>query len=804
MSIINLTALFILSIYSVSSDSNVMVIDPFEYAQNSDAQEIWKPQAGSLPVEITSDSIRKNVMLMPCDFSRETDRCYWDRNVNLDLTKYGRFSIWIYAENPGAIRSGTIYFQSGNGWFSGHIDIGKKEWQKLSIRKSDFRSENSPTGWDSISTIRLSFWKANDADTVVAVDDFEAAADEIAIVFNDLAIRENPGQADTVQNSTDSMSRILDKTGLEFGVINDRDIESGVLSGCKLAIFPYNPNISQKEIESIRQFVNDGGKLMYFYMLPDEIAELLGLEKSGWMREEYSGQFDSISMDAKEVDGLPESIAQGSWNTTTVKPKTSETRVIGKWVDSQGKVSERPAITINKNGMFMGHVLLSGDPENKKQMLLALFGEMLPEMRQKLSKIIIQNTGKMGGLENLEAVNNLIKSNLQSATKDREKQVLNHLDKSSKLLTMAEKASKKNKFGKVLKISNDAATELQEAFLLSFPSREGEFRALWCHSAFGIPGYNWDKAIEHIKNNGFNVIVPNMLWGGLAYYPSDVLPVAKEVADKGDQILQCLEACRKYGVQIHVWKVNWNLSNAPSEFIEQLRKDLRLQVDKQGNEVKWLCPSNPDNYKLELDSMLEIVKNYGVDGIHFDYIRYPNGDSCYCQGCRERYENSRSIKVEKWPEDVISGAYTEDFSNWRKDQITNLVKAVSKQAREINPQIKISAAVFSDYPSCIKSVGQDWKLWIESGYLDFVCPMDYTGSNERFQNLVTNQVDIVGKRIPLYPGIGASAPGLTPDQVAIQAKITRDLGADGFIIFNYDLSTAKSVLPALFKGVTSE
>ncbi|MGQ9610385.1 MAG: glycoside hydrolase family 10 protein, partial [bacterium] len=301
-----------------------------------------------------------------------------------------------------------------------------------------------------------------------------------------------------------------------------------------------------------------------------------------------------------------------------------------------------------------------------------------------------------------------------------------------------------------------------------------------------------------------NAIVPNMLWAGLAFYPSDIIPVAIEVQEKGDQIDQCLSACKKYGVQIHIWKVNWNLSTAPEEFVEKMRKEGKLQCDKNGNEIRWLCPSHEDNYQIELESMLEIVKKYKVDGIHFDYIRYPHGDSCYCNICKEKFEEWIGEKVEHWPQEVIDGKYKEKYIQYRCDQITRLVKAVNEKAKEINPDIKISAAVFSDYPRCRESVGQDWELWVKSGYLDFVCPMNYTADNNHFSNIVSNQIKIVKNQIPLYPGIGASAPGLTPDQVAIQAFIARNLGANGFIIFNYDLTVANDVLPALLKGISSE
>ena len=56
----------------------------------------------------------------------------------------------------------------------------------------------------------------------------------------------------------------------------------------------------------------------------------------------------------------------------------------------------------------------------------------------------------------------------------------------------------------------------------------------------------------------------------------------------------------------------------------------------------------------------------------------------------------------------------------------------------------ISAAVFKNFPRCRDEVGQDWRLWIDRGYLDFVCPMDYTGSDAEFESLVRGSRAIRG------------------------------------------------------------
>ncbi len=340
-------------------------------------------------------------------------------------------------------------------------------------------------------------------------------------------------------------------------------------------------------------------------------------------------------------------------------------------------------------------------------------------------------------------------------------------------------------------------------FLPNQGAKAGEFRAAWIHSAYGIEGWGWDKTVAALSSNGFNALLPNLVWAGLAHYPSKVLPVSPQVARQGDQVAECLKACRKYGLQIHVWKVNHNLLHAPPDFTARLRADGRLQKDKKGDEVTWLCPSHPDNFALERDSMLELVQNYDLDGIHFDYIRYPSGESCFCNGCRDRFQEAASVKMDHWPSDVLTGVFTNQFAEWRREQITRLVREVSLNAHRIKPGIKVSAAVFGNWESSRRSVGQDWRAWVEAGYLDFVCPMDYESDYGTFVKLVRNQVGWVNHKIPLYIGLGAHKVS-GPEQLVAQVQLSRELGAEGFVIFNLTEKVATEFLPCLRTESSSE
>jgi len=221
--------------------------------------------------------------------------------------------------------------------------------------------------------------------------------------------------------------------------------------------------------------------------------------------------------------------------------------------------------------------------------------------------------------------------------------------------------------------------------------------------------------------------------------------------------------------------------------------------------VDWLCPSNPLNYELEMNVMLEVIDNYDVDGIHYDFIRYPDEKSCYCDGCRERFQNDIGIVVANWPMDCYSGVHKDAYREWRREQITRLVRAMRTAVNQRKKNIKISAAVFSGYPSCRTTVAQDWVSWIENGYLDFVCPMDYTNSNSTFQSLVETQMNYVAGKVPLYPGVGVGSgqSSLTPDQVIVQLLIARRLNAKGFVLFSYSDYLSETILPILHKGFTA-
>ena len=340
-------------------------------------------------------------------------------------------------------------------------------------------------------------------------------------------------------------------------------------------------------------------------------------------------------------------------------------------------------------------------------------------------------------------------------------------------------------------------------------SRRGEMRGAWMGE-----GYNrdWPAIMKSLREDGFNALFPNFAVGDMAYYPSKVLPVAKGAAPGRDELAEAVKAAKQNGIELHFWRINWALWHVPQDIIAKLEAEGRLQRNAKGQlgrqdpqvTVDWLCPSNPENRKLEKEAMLEAVRRYDIAGIQFDYMRFPNGNYCFCDHCKAQFQQDTKIAVAHWPEDVQEGGpYVEQWQQWRRDLITSLAGEISEQCHKIKPGIFVSLAAWPDLNAARNEVGQDWTSWVKDGMLDFVCPMDYTESKDDLvNNQLAGQLDQVRGTIPFYPGLGAFLMK-SPQPLIEQIVATREAGADGFLAFAYLSGDLEKWLPELHAAVTA-
>ncbi len=639
---------------------------------------------------------------------------------------------------------------------------------------------------------------------VVGLNTTEAQQADIAILLPSTATGISEGDVNYARTVSKRFVRMLNSIGFAADELQETSaattprLQENASKPYRLLILPLNSKLSPHTVPILNGFVARGGKLFVTYNLANEVASLMNLKSKQWLKAETPGQFSSIQFDAPNILGIPKSVKQSSWNITVVESTSPKTRIIAYWYNATGQSTGYPAFFVSDVGVFFSHVFLPEDIQLKTQLLAALLGNLVPEFEHAIAKREIDMTTRIGHIANLDSLTKFVAFGEVSEAQQA-------LQSGKTLSTQSRNEYTQKNYHSAMLAARDSRVALSKAYYLSHHSNNTEGRALWNHSGLGAYPGDWERSAKELAAAGINMILPNMAWGGVAHYDSRVLPHSKKFAEYGDQIAQCVEAAHKHDLEVHVWKITWNLEGAPKEFVEKMQKEGRTQVSAEGNQINWLCPSHPENVKLELNSIKEIVRNYDVDGIHLDYIRYPGSHACYCTNCQKRFILATRQNVQDWPASVLprTGKHANAYIEWRAQQITRLVRLIHKRIRVIKPEVKISAAVFGGYPSCVTSIGQDWIAWAKAGFVDFVCPMNYTEDNKYFTDLLEKQLALMPKGVSIYPGIGATASNshLTPDAVIGQIHLARFLGASGWTIFDYSVNISNTILPAIQIGV---
>lgn len=343
------------------------------------------------------------------------------------------------------------------------------------------------------------------------------------------------------------------------------------------------------------------------------------------------------------------------------------------------------------------------------------------------------------------------------------------------------------------------------------PGKPGERRFMDCHTAWGgIHGTrDWDESIRRLAEGGITDVIVDFAWGATAYYDSKVLTVHPDVAVRGDPLVKCLAACRRRGVKLHAWRCCWtSRSDLSADVRTRFEKEGRFQRGPDGNILKsWLCPSHPENHRMHVEAMVELAKK-GVDGIHYDFIRYGVGPTggCFCDHCRAAFEKDLGRAVANWPQDVIGDpSLKKEWGEFRCRTISRGIEEISRRVRAECPGVEISSSGGGDGTNYRIPLARDWLRWAREGWIDFVSLMDYDHGLERFTETVVRQAAVKTGKCRVYPGLGPSCWPVEFDAVkdaermADQIEAVRRLGFGGFGVFEYD-ERADGYLPLLRKG----
>ena len=292
-----------------------------------------------------------------------------------------------------------------------------------------------------------------------------------------------------------------------------------------------------------------------------------------------------------------------------------------------------------------------------------------------------------------------------------------------------------------------------------------EFRALWVdayHEGIKSPK-QIDELVETAQAGSFNALVVQVRRRGDTYYPSSLDPWAPDANPNFDALAYLITRAHAAGIEVHAWATTlaiWGGDTPPSA------PDHTFNVhgpgatgqgywlmtsytgeDMPGNELYYLDPGHPDVVDYTVAIYAELAANYDLDGLHLDRIRYPEHKGTYCQSqvwyCQDWGYNPASIarfQAQTGRTDVPD-PLDPDWVQWRRDQVTALVRRVYVTTSAINPRLRVSGALATSGAAPITDEDwylrtpyrhhlQDWRGWLEEGILDLAIPMTYRDDDE--------------------------------------------------------------------------
>lgn len=269
-----------------------------------------------------------------------------------------------------------------------------------------------------------------------------------------------------------------------------------------------------------------------------------------------------------------------------------------------------------------------------------------------------------------------------------------------------------------------------------------------------------DRIVESSAAAGANALYVQVRGRGDAFYESATEPRSDELENAPedfDPLAYSIERGHAAGLEIHAW-MNAGYTWYPRELPEDSQHIINrhpewVMVNRAGKsmidyeeqefhdayaEGRYLSLAAPEVQDYLADVYLEVVENYDVDGLHFDFIR------CTTRGVSPEYDldyNPLAIaafedEMGYSPLDVeIDTPEYIAWTRWYMRRIGELVGTIREQAHEAHPGIRVSAAVLSRYHLARAHALQDWILWAREGWVDTLCLMAYDADN----HLVTQE-----------------------------------------------------------------
>lgn len=305
-------------------------------------------------------------------------------------------------------------------------------------------------------------------------------------------------------------------------------------------------------------------------------------------------------------------------------------------------------------------------------------------------------------------------------------------------------------------------------FLSVYAQPKREVRAAWITAVYGL---DWPKTkatspsgiqkqqeelieiLDKLKEAHFNTVLFQTRTRGDVLYPSQIEPfnailTGKMNGNPGyDPLAFAIEECHKRGMECHAWMVTLPLGSR--KHVASLGK---FSVTKKKPSIcapvrreYFLNPGNPETKEYLMKLVKEVVSRYDIDGVHFDYLRYPEHTPHF----PDRYDYQKHN-------------LGRNLAQWRRDNISEIVRYLYQGVKKIKPWVKVSTCPVGKYRDTSRyssrgwnafyTVHQDVQGWLGEGIQDQIYPMMYFRGNGFFPFALDWKEQACGRQI--IPGLG--------------------------------------------------
>lgn len=301
------------------------------------------------------------------------------------------------------------------------------------------------------------------------------------------------------------------------------------------------------------------------------------------------------------------------------------------------------------------------------------------------------------------------------------------------------------------------------------------------------------KLIDFAKKAHIKILFVQIYRSNKAWFPSKVADAKpyktclKNIS--ADPLALIIKEAHKQGIEVHAWLNMLSLgTNKEAVFLKKygteiLTRNLKPKKTIEDYKIDGQYFLEPGDLRIrgELLVMLEEVLHAypGLDGILFDYIRYPDKNPAY---------GYTKMNIERFKKATSSRTIEEKnpiWQNWKRAQVTELLKKLAAKVKEIQPNIKVSATGCAPFIRAYYEAYQDWPSWLKTGLVDSVTVMTYPPDVPEFEKYILEAKNKTTDFHRVNLGVGAYKLIDAPQIFAEQFKLCEESDSSACVILHY-------------------